>query len=83
MLQDGRFERLSPIDIEFFLNLSNSSCHTKPRVFTQPLTEMSTKCRKIMFLGSGALPVRRADNLTAIFEEFFKTIWDPQHLTNL
>jgi hypothetical protein len=29
--------------------------------FTQPLTEMSTRNKKIMFLGS---KVRRADNLT-------------------
>jgi hypothetical protein len=36
--------------------------------FTKPLTEMSTRCRKIMFLGSRARPVRRADNLAAICE---------------
>jgi hypothetical protein len=36
--------------------------------FTQLLTEMSTRGRKIMFLGSRARPVRRADNLTAICE---------------
>jgi hypothetical protein len=36
--------------------------------FTQPLTEMSTRSRNIMFLGSKARPVRRADNLTAICE---------------
>jgi hypothetical protein len=36
--------------------------------FTQSLTEMSSRNRKIMFLGSRALPVRRADNLTAICE---------------
>jgi hypothetical protein len=36
--------------------------------FTQPLTEMSTRSRKIMFLGSRARPVRRADNLTSICE---------------
>jgi hypothetical protein len=33
---------------------------------TQPLTEMSTRSRKIIFLESRARPVRRADNLTAI-----------------
>jgi hypothetical protein len=32
--------------------------------FTQPLIEMSTRSRKIMFLR----PVRKADNLTAICE---------------
>jgi hypothetical protein len=36
--------------------------------FTQPLTEMSAKHIKIMFLGSKVQPVRRADNLTAISE---------------
>jgi hypothetical protein len=36
--------------------------------FTQPVTEISTRSRKIMFLVSGELPIRRADNLTAICE---------------
>jgi hypothetical protein len=36
--------------------------------FTQPLTEMSTRNIKIMFLGSEVLPVREADNLAAIYE---------------
>jgi hypothetical protein len=31
--------------------------------FTQPLTEISTKSIKVMFLGSRARPERRADNL--------------------
>jgi hypothetical protein len=34
--------------------------------FTQPLTEMSTRNMKIMFLGSKVRLVRRADNLTVI-----------------
>jgi hypothetical protein len=34
--------------------------------FTQPLTEMSTRSSKIMFLGSKVWPARRADYLTAI-----------------
>jgi hypothetical protein len=33
---------------------------------TQPLTEISTRSRKINFLGSRARPVRRTDNLAAI-----------------
>jgi hypothetical protein len=33
--------------------------------FNQPLTEMSTRNIKIIFLGSRARPVRGADNLTA------------------
>jgi hypothetical protein len=36
--------------------------------FTQLLTEMSTRSRKIMFLASRVKPVHRADNLTAICE---------------
>jgi hypothetical protein len=37
--------------------------------FSQPLSEMSTRNRKIiMFLGSKARLVRRADNLTTICE---------------
>jgi hypothetical protein len=36
--------------------------------FTQPLAEMSTRSRKIMFMASKMRSVRRADNLTAICE---------------
>jgi hypothetical protein len=35
---------------------------------TQPLTEMSTRSRKIIFLGSKVRRLRKADNLTAICE---------------
>jgi ABC-type cobalt transport system substrate-binding protein len=45
--------------------------------FTQPLTQMSTRSRKTMFLGSYAQPVRRADKLTAIYEPFVQAMWDP------
>jgi hypothetical protein len=46
-----------------FLNLPNLSGRT------QPLTEMSTRNIKIkMFLGSKVRLVRKADNLTAIYE---------------
>jgi hypothetical protein len=34
--------------------------------FTQPLIEMSTRNRKIMFLGSRARPMRKANNLAAV-----------------
>jgi hypothetical protein len=34
--------------------------------FTQPLTEINIRIRKIMFLGSRARPVFKADNLNAI-----------------
>jgi hypothetical protein len=36
--------------------------------FTRPLTKMSMRSRKIMFLGSRAQLVRRDGNLTAIYE---------------
>jgi hypothetical protein len=34
----------------------------------QPLSDMSTRSSKIMYLGSRAWPVRRADNLTDIYK---------------
>jgi hypothetical protein len=42
--------------------------HDKPLEFTQPLTEMSARNIKIMFLGNKVRRVRKADNLTAICE---------------
>jgi hypothetical protein len=45
--------------------------------FIQPLTEMSTRSRK-MFLESTERPVRRAANFTAICEPIVYTMWDPQ-----
>jgi hypothetical protein len=36
--------------------------------FTQPVTEMSTRNIKIIFVGSKVRRVRRADYLTAIYE---------------
>jgi hypothetical protein len=36
--------------------------------FTKPLTEMCTRSKKFMSLGTRARPVRRTDNLTAICE---------------
>jgi hypothetical protein len=50
---------------------------------TQPLTEMNTRSRKIMSLGSGTRPARMADNLTAICEPIVYTMSDPQHLAIL
>jgi hypothetical protein len=48
---------------------------------TQPLTEMSIGRWKIIFLGSRARPVRRADNLAAICEPIIYEMWNPHHLT--
>jgi hypothetical protein len=42
--------------------------------FTQPLTKMSTRSRKIMFLGSKVRPVRRADSLAAICEQVLDNV---------
>jgi hypothetical protein len=52
----------------FFFNLANSYVHTRPWGFTQPQTEMSTRSRKIMFLGSRERPMNRADKITVICE---------------
>jgi hypothetical protein len=41
------------------------------------LTEMSTRSRKIMFLGCKERPGRRADNLAAICKLIVYTVWDP------
>jgi hypothetical protein len=47
-------------------------------MYTQPLTEMSTRNIKIiMFPGSKVRPVRRADNLIANCEPIVYTMWDP------
>jgi UDP-N-acetyl-D-mannosaminuronic acid transferase (WecB/TagA/CpsF family) len=52
-----------------FLNLPNPSSRTRPCGLTKPLTEMSTRNIKIiMFLGSKAQWVRKADRLTTICE---------------
>jgi hypothetical protein len=46
-----------------------SSCEFGIEGFTQPLTEKSTRNIKIiMYLGSKVRRVRKADNLTAIYE---------------
>jgi hypothetical protein len=49
---------------EFCFNLPNPSGRTILLGFIQPLTEMSTRSRGIMFLRIRARSVRRAENLT-------------------
>jgi hypothetical protein len=83
MVQAGRSRVQSPMRQLNFLNLPNTSSRTVAPRFTQPLTEMSIRSRKIMFLESRAPPVRRGDNLAAICEPIVWTIWDSQHLTTL
>jgi hypothetical protein len=41
---------------------------TEAQGFTQPLTQMSTGNKQIMFPGTKVRPVRGADNLTGIYE---------------
>jgi hypothetical protein len=48
---------------------------------THPVTEMSTRRRKTIVLGSRARPVRRADSLAAICEPIVWTMWEPRRLT--
>jgi hypothetical protein len=50
-----------------FLNLPNPSSRTMALGFIQPVTEMSTRSRKIMFLGSRKRLVHCAANLTTIY----------------
>jgi hypothetical protein len=64
-LQAGRSRVRDPMKCMKFLNLPNPSSRIR---FTQPLTEMSTRSRKIMFLGNRMRSVRRTDSNTAICE---------------
>jgi hypothetical protein len=57
MLQAGS----TPDEMNKIINLSNPSSRTVALEFTQPLTEMSTRSRK-MFQGSRARPARKADS---------------------
>jgi hypothetical protein len=67
-----------PDEVNDFCNSPNSLGDIRPwGLFTQSVTEMSTKNRKLMILGSRARPVRRANSLTAIFEPVVYTVWDP------
>jgi hypothetical protein len=62
---EGRELEIRRSELVFF-NLPNPSCRSRPWDFTQLLTEMSIRSRKIMFLASRARPVHRANNHTAI-----------------
>jgi hypothetical protein len=63
MLQAGRSPFRVPDEVDFF-NLPNPISRTMALWSTQPLIEMST--RKLP--GGKKRPVRRADNLAAIYE---------------
>jgi hypothetical protein len=66
-LQAGRPWVRDPMKRMIFVDLNNPCARTRRWGVTQPLTDMSTRSRK-MFLRSRARPVRKADNLTAICE---------------
>jgi hypothetical protein len=83
MLQAGRswFEKRSSEYI--FSQFTKSFSQQYALEFTQPLTEMDTRSRKIMFWGSRVLPVRMADIFTASCEPIVLTMWEPQYVKPL
>jgi hypothetical protein len=79
MLQVGRSRVRYQVKRMNFLQFAQSSYRSTALGFTQPLTEMSTRSRNI-FLGNEVLPVRRADNLTAICEPTLSIMWAPHRI---
>jgi hypothetical protein len=73
-----------PLRCQSCLFTSRSTCnHHSPTIalgLTQPLTEMN-----ITNLpgGGNVQPARKADNLTAIFEQIVYKMWEPRRLTAL
>jgi hypothetical protein len=63
----GRWFETNEVAIFFFSIYLILAAALGPE-FTLPLAEIGTRSRQIMFPGSRARPVRRADNLTAICE---------------
>jgi hypothetical protein len=54
-----------PDEVNDFINLPSLSGHTRPWGLLSLLTEISTRRRKIMFLGIRARPVRKSGNLVS------------------
>jgi hypothetical protein len=78
MLQVGKsWVRLTMRSLILFFSAPNPSNLTMVPEFTQLLTEMSTRSRKVMFWGSRARPVHKADNLNTIYEPIVCTMLDP------
>jgi hypothetical protein len=63
MLQVGRLHVQDPSKQKNFVNLPNPSSSTMALGFTQPLTEMSTRSRKIMFLSKAVRSISRYSSL--------------------
>jgi hypothetical protein len=80
VLQAGRSRVRDPVSSMNLFSIYLISPTLLGPASTQPLTAMSTRSRKICFWGRRARPVRKADNLMAIFEPIVKTMWDPQRL---
>jgi hypothetical protein len=76
MPQAGRLQVRDPMRCMIFINLPNPSSHTSALGFTQPITEMGTKIRKIIFFRARLRQARKADIFTAISEPIVYTIWD-------
>jgi hypothetical protein len=57
-----------PDEVNIFFQFTYSFWPHSALRFTKPLTEMSTRSRKIIFLISIVLPMLKADNLTATYE---------------
>jgi hypothetical protein len=66
-------------DIIGFFSWPNPSSRTMVLGSTKPLTEMSTR----NLPGGKGRPVRKADNLTAIFEPIVCKMWEPRRLVTL
>jgi hypothetical protein len=79
MLQTGRSWVRFPMRSLNILDLPNRSSLG----FIQSLTEMSTRYRKIMFLGNRGRPVSKVDNITAICEPVVSTMVEPRRLSTL
>jgi hypothetical protein len=65
MLEAGRLVGSIPDEVTGFLHWPNPSSRTMALGSTQPLIEMSTR----YLPGCKGLPVRKADNLTAIWAD--------------
>jgi hypothetical protein len=67
---------------EFFQLTYCFQPHNGPGVHSAS-NRMSTRNRKVMFLGSRARPSRKAENPTAIYEPIVHALWDSQQLITL
>jgi hypothetical protein len=62
-----------PDEVNFF-HFTKSFRPNQALGFTQSLTKVVTRSRKITFLGSRARPVRRADSLTVMRPDYLNNV---------